>query len=104
LYDQFHLHYSLNGVYQMMKCMRMCWISAGAISPQADLHAQAEFKKMFVLNVQSVVPPHVRSDCIDTWFQDEMRIGQRGTQGSPSTGSVLAEIGAGYIFDAVCPR
>ncbi|HEY3289060.1 MAG TPA: winged helix-turn-helix domain-containing protein [Anaerolineae bacterium] len=45
LHDQFHLDYSLNGVYHMMKRMRMCWISARAISPQADLHAQAEFKK-----------------------------------------------------------
>jgi hypothetical protein len=29
--------------------------------------------------VQSVVPPHVSADRIDIWFQDEMRIGQRGT-------------------------
>lgn len=45
LREQFHQEYSLNGVYHMMKRLGMSWISARAVSPQADLLAQAEFKK-----------------------------------------------------------
>lgn len=45
LREQFHQEYSLNGVYHLMKRLGMCWISARAVNPQADLLAQAEFKK-----------------------------------------------------------
>lgn len=65
---------------------------------------------MFALNVQSVVPPHVRSDCIDIWFQDEMRIGQRGTQtrlwarkGTRPRVVRQQQSESAYIFGAFCP-
>lgn len=45
LHDQFHVDYSLNGVYHLLERLGMSWISARAISPQADLPAQAVFKK-----------------------------------------------------------
>ncbi len=45
LREQFHVDYSLNGVYHLLKRLGMSWISARAISPQADLPAQAAFKK-----------------------------------------------------------
>lgn len=45
LREQFALEYSLNGVYHLLKRLGMSWVSARAISPQADLPAQADFKK-----------------------------------------------------------
>lgn len=45
LHEQFHVDYSLNGVYHLLERLGMSWISARAISPQADLPTQAAFKK-----------------------------------------------------------
>lgn len=45
LAQQFDVEYSLNGVYDLLKRLNMVWISARAVSPQADPVAQAEFKK-----------------------------------------------------------
>ena len=45
LHEQFHVDYSLNGVYHLLERLGMSWISARALSPQADLPAQAAFKK-----------------------------------------------------------
>jgi transposase len=110
LHEQFHVDYSLNGVYHLLERLGMSWISARAISPQADLLAQAAFKKMFALQVQSVVPPHVTSDQIDIRFQDEMRIGQRGTQtrlwarkGTRPRVVRQQQSESAYIFGAFCP-
>jgi transposase len=47
LAQQFGVAYSLNGVYHLLKRLDMTWISARAVSPQADPVAQAEFKKKF---------------------------------------------------------
>ena len=77
---QFGVAYSLNGVYDRMKRLNMAWISARAISPYADPVAQAEFKKTFSQNVLAAVPPGTPPESTDVWFQDEMRIGQRGTR------------------------
>ena len=45
LAGQFGVAYSLNGVYDLLKRLRLVWISARAVSPYADPVAQAEFKK-----------------------------------------------------------
>jgi transposase len=45
LAQQFGIAYSLNGVYHLLKRLNLVWISARAISPQADPVAQAAFKK-----------------------------------------------------------
>lgn len=45
LHEQFQVDYSLNGVYHLLQRLGMSWISARAMSPQADLPAQAVFKK-----------------------------------------------------------
>jgi len=36
LVQQFAVEYSLNGVYDLLKRLDMVWISARAVSPQAD--------------------------------------------------------------------
>jgi transposase len=60
--------------------------------------------------VQSVVPPHIASDQVDIWFQDEMRIGQRGTQTrlwarKATRPRVVRQqpSDSAYIFGAFCP-
>ncbi len=65
---------------------------------------------MFAVHVQSVVPPHIPSEQIDIWFQDEMRIGQRGTQtrlwarkGTRPRVVRQQQSESAYIFGAFCP-
>jgi transposase len=45
LSEQFHIEYSLDGVYHLLKRLGMVWISARSVNPDADPLAQAEFKK-----------------------------------------------------------
>lgn len=45
LSEQFHIEYSRNGVYPLLKRLEMAWISVRAVHPDADPLAQAEFKK-----------------------------------------------------------
>jgi transposase len=45
LQQQFATAYSLNGVYHLLKRLNMTWVSARAVSPQANPVAQAAFKK-----------------------------------------------------------
>ena len=47
LSEQFHIEYSLDGVYHLLKRLGMVWISVRSIHPEADPLAQAEFKKKF---------------------------------------------------------
>jgi transposase len=56
------------------------------------------------------VPPHVASDQVDIWFQDEMRVGQRGTQtrlwarkGTRPRVVRQQQSDSAYIFGAFCP-
>ena len=43
--EQFHVHYSRDSVYRLLKRLKMAWISVRSINPDADPTAQAEFKK-----------------------------------------------------------
>lgn len=47
LHEQFHVQYSLDGVYHLLKRLKMAWISVRSINPDADPTAQEEFKKKF---------------------------------------------------------
>jgi hypothetical protein len=80
--EQFGVVYTLNGVYELLKRLDMVWISARSVSPNANPARQAEFKKNFDREVQAVLPPEIHLEQVGIWFQDEMRIGQRGTQTS----------------------
>ena len=79
LAEQFAVTYSLNGVYDLLKPLDMAWISGRSISPHADPVKKAKIKK-FVQQVEAVLPIGLRLEQVDIWLQDEMRIGQRGTQ------------------------
>ena len=80
--EQFGVVYTLNGVYELLKRLDMVWISGRSVSPNANPARQAEFKKNFDREVQAVLPPEIHLEQVGIWFQDEMRIGQRGTQTS----------------------
>jgi hypothetical protein len=66
---------------------------------------------MFSQNVQAVLPPDVPLDHVEVWFQDEMRIGQRGTQtriwtrkGTRPRVVRQQQSESAYIFGAVCAQ
>ena len=108
---QFGVAYSLNGVYDLMKRLGMVWISARAVSPYADPVAQAEFKKNFAQEVETTLPQGIAPEQVDIWFEDEMRIGQRGTQtrlwarkGARPRVVRQQQSESAYIFGAVCPQ
>ena len=46
LREQFHVHYSLRGVYRLLERLKLVWISIRSIHPDADPLVQAEFKKI----------------------------------------------------------
>lgn len=45
--EQFHVHYSRDSVYRLLKRLKMAWISVRSIHPDANPAAQAEFKEKF---------------------------------------------------------
>ena len=111
LAQQFGVDYTLNGVYELLKRLDMAWISVRSVSPNADALKQAEFKKNLVQEIQAVLPPDVTLEQVDVWFQDEMRIGQRGTltriwarKGTRPRVVRQQQLESAYIFGAVCPQ
>jgi transposase len=80
LVGQFGVAYTLNGAYELLNRLDMAWISVRSVSPNANPAKQAEFKKSSAQQGLAVLPPDVPLEQVETWFQDEMRIGQRGTQ------------------------
>ena len=65
----------------------------------------------FAQEVQAVLPLEVHIEQVDIWFQDEMRIGQRGTQtrlcarkGTRPRVVRQQQSESAYIFGAVCPQ
>jgi hypothetical protein len=68
-------------------------------------------KKSFPQKVQDVLSPDVPLERVGVWFQDEMRIGQRGTQtriwarkGSRPRIVRQQQSESAYIFGAVCAQ
>jgi hypothetical protein len=60
--------------------------------------------------VQAILPPGIQHEQVQIWFQDEMRIGQRGTQtrlwarkGTRPRVVRQQQSESAYIFGAVCP-
>jgi hypothetical protein len=64
-----------------------------------------------VQQVEAALPEGVQLDQVDIWFQDEMRIGQRGTQtrlwarkGTRPRVVRQQQSASAYVFGAVCPQ
>ena len=47
--------------------------------PKADPQAQAAFKENFADLVAEVLPDRAKGKPLEVWFQDEARVGQKGT-------------------------
>jgi transposase len=111
LKDRFGAEYSLSGVYDLLGRLGIVWITGRSSHPKADPEAQKDFKENFAEKAKEVLPEGIDHNKVDIWFQDETRVGQRGT-----TTRIWAEKGTRpgtvqqqqfqsvYIFGAVCPR
>ena len=43
--EHYNAHYTVNGIYELLKRIDMSWISARSQHPKADIQAQDAFKK-----------------------------------------------------------
>ena len=111
LKSQFGAEYSLSGVYDLLNRLNIVWITGRSRHPEADAESQRDFKEHFVEKAKEVLPEDVEPETVDVWFEDEARVGQRGT-----TTRIWAEKGTRpvvvqqqqfqsvYIFGSVCPQ
>jgi len=67
--------------------------------------------KTFAAQVAQVIPDAARAKPIEIWFQDEARIGQKGTlayvwarRGTRPRAVQDTRYASAYLFGAVCPR
>ena len=79
--------------------------------PKSDPEAQAEFKKNFTSLVAEILPDRVKEKPLEIWFQDEARVGQKGTltriwgkRGSRPRALRDTRHESTYIFGAACPE
>jgi transposase len=110
LKEVFGAEYSLSGVYDLLKRIGMVWITGRTVHPNADMEAQNEFRDNFTEKAKDVLPADIDINKVDIWFQDEARVGQRGTatriwtEKGSRTGIVMQQqFNSVYIFGAVCP-
>jgi len=101
---------SLRTVYDTLKRAELVWITGRSIHPKADLETQETFKKNFRDKVIESLPAGIAIESVDIWFQDEARVGQRGTvtrtwaaKGSRPRLTRQQQFEYAYIFGAVCP-
>lgn len=111
LADRFKVRYSLNGVYELLKRLKIVWITCRSMHPKADPKAQEDFKRNFPNKVKEVLPEEVKIKQVDIWFQDETRVGQRGTvsriwaeKGTRPRIVQQQQFDSAYIFGAACPQ
>ncbi|MDY6896032.1 MAG: IS630 family transposase [Thermotogota bacterium] len=111
LKDQFNVKYSLSGVYELLKRLKLVWITVRSTHPKADPEEQKAFKENFNEKAKEVLPDHVKPENVDIWFQDEARVGQRGTstrvwaeKGTRPRSIQQQQFLSAYIFGAFCPE
>ena len=78
--------------------------------PKADPQAQAAFKENFADLVAEVLPDRAKGKPLEVWFQDEARVGQKGTlthiwakRGTRPRAPRDTRFEWSYIFGAACP-
>ncbi len=111
LKDRFGAEYSLSGVYDLLNRLGMVWITGRSRHPDADPEAQKDFRENFAEKAEEVLPEGTDPDRADIWFQDEARVGQRGTttriwteKGTRPGIVQQQQFQSVYIFGAVCPQ
>ncbi len=78
--------------------------------PKSDPEKQQEFKKIWTL-VEALLPPQTQGKPVEIWFQDEARVGQKGTltriwaeKGTRPRAPRDTGYTSAYIFGAACPQ
>jgi transposase len=111
LIEKFNVHYSLNGVYELLKRLKIVWITGRSKHPKSDPKVQEEFKDNFSDLAKKELPENVETENVDIWFQDEARVGQQGTvtriwaeKGTRPRVVRQQQFDSVYIFGAVCPQ
>ena len=101
---------SQSSAYRLLHKVGLSWITGRDIHPKHNAEAQADFKKNFIDTVVQSIPKNIELKQVDVWFQDEARVGQRGT-----TSRVWAAKGTrprlirqqqfnyAHVFGAICP-
>ncbi|MDP4025979.1 IS630 family transposase [Methylobacterium sp. NEAU 140] len=79
--------------------------------PNGDEAAQEAFKRPFAAQATQVIPEDARTKPVEIWFQDEARIGQKGTlayvwarRGTRPRAVQDTRYTSAYLFGAVCPQ
>lgn len=79
--------------------------------PNCDEAVQEAFKKTFAAQVAQIIPETAQAKPIEIWFQDEARIGQKGTlayvwarRGTRPRAVGDTRYASAYLFGAVCPQ
>ena len=110
LLDRFGAEYTLSGTYDLLKRLGIVWITARPKHPKSDPKVQEEFKKKFAAEIKKVLPENIMLNQVDTWFQDEARVGQQGTvsriwaiKGTRTRVAKQQQFISAYIFGAFCP-
>lgn len=111
LKELFGVVYSLSGVYDLLDRLGLVWITGRSRHPKADPKDQKEFRENFAEKAKEVLPENVDPDKVNIWFQDEARVGQRGTttrvwadKGTRPEVVQQQQFQSAYIYGAVCPQ
>jgi len=107
---RFGVVYSENGMLRLLHDLDLSWQKARPIHPEADLKAQARFKKIPGADRRGR-RDHPEAERLEVWFLDEARVGQTGRlcrrwyqKGMRPRGLRDLRHQAVYLFGAVCPE
>jgi transposase len=114
LRDEIAAHWSVTlnerTIGKLLRRLEMTRLQPRPFHPQKDAAAQAAFKQNFAALVKQAVPAAAADKPIEVWFQDEARVGQKGTLeyvwgpvGSRPPAVRDNRHDSAYLFGAVCP-
>ncbi|WP_143268071.1 IS630 family transposase [Azospirillum agricola] len=106
----FGADYSRSGMQDRLYRMRLSFLTPRPIHPKTDAAAQEAFKKNFADRLAAIGKEHPEAGAVEVWFQDEARIGQKGTltrrwasRGSRPRAVRDHRFKSAYLLGAVCP-
>lgn len=109
LEKEFGAKYTLDGVYALLKRLKLTWVTSRPIHEKNDPVKMAEWKAWFKSEVKKKRKRTHKK--IEIWFQDEARIGQKGNLYRIWTKKgcrkrIIKQLGfkSAHLFGAVCPE